>query len=154
MKYYVGIDPGQTGAAAFIFPDETKLLDWSGDERRTAAALVWEDVLHGPPEMVFIEHQQSFGIEGRATLSTLMQNYGMWLGMLAALNWPVTVVRPSEWKKGLGYPKKNPKNPKPGKDHSLTLARRLFPGAAGGLTRVKDHNRAEALLLAYLARGG
>lgn len=39
-----------------------------------------------------------------------------------------------------------------GKDGSLTLARALFPTAASLLTRKKDQNRAEALLIACAAR--
>lgn len=48
-------------------------------------------------------------------------------------------VAPTKWKKYLGLGKV--------KGQSLELARTLFPEAP--LTRKKDHNRAEALLIAY-----
>jgi crossover junction endodeoxyribonuclease RuvC len=54
--------------------------------------------------------------------------------------------KPREWQKGLVRPSDG-KDPK---ERSLTVARRLFPDAE--LSRKKDHNRADALLLAWWAR--
>lgn len=52
-------------------------------------------------------------------------------------------VQPSVWKSVMGLTKDKKK--------SLALARELFPMAADLLTKVKDHDRAEALLLAEYA---
>jgi hypothetical protein len=52
-------------------------------------------------------------------------------------------VRPSVWKPKVGVTSD--------KQTSLALARALFPMAADQLKRQKDHNRAEALLIAEYA---
>lgn len=53
-------------------------------------------------------------------------------------------VNPRTWKSNLGL-----KGGKENKGDSLRLAKRLYPQAAGLLSRVKDHGRAEALLIAH-----
>lgn len=52
------------------------------------------------------------------------------------------VVLPQTWKKLFGLQGADKKD-------SLDMARRLFPGLEHSLARVKDHNRAESLLLAH-----
>lgn len=148
MKSWIGIDPGQTGAIARIDESgEVAVFDWPGDERALAGLVVMIDLEH-EVEMAVIEQQQSMPKQGSASTFKLGVNYGMWLSAVAFANWPLTLVRPADWKCGMGYPKGADK------EHSLTLARRLFPGAAGMLSRKKDHGRAEALLLAHYARKG
>lgn len=158
MNGYVGIDPGATGAIAVIWEDEFDqqviIDDCPGDERALAELLMDLKVMerHGDViRHVLIEHQQSFPKQGVASTFKLGVNYGSWLMALAMLKWPAWDIRPADWKRGLGYP---PKEKDASKEHSLKLARRLYPSAAGLLTRKKDHNRAEALLLAHLAKEG
>jgi crossover junction endodeoxyribonuclease RuvC len=64
--------------------------------------------------------------------------YGIWIGLLAALQMPYTTIRPIIWKKALGLGKD--------KEQARLRAMQLFPGA--DLRRKKDHGKAEALLLA------
>jgi crossover junction endodeoxyribonuclease RuvC len=54
----------------------------------------------------------------------------------------VLAVQPSTWKRFFGLLKSE-------KAQSLEVARTLYPLQAGMLKRQKDHNRAEALLLAH-----
>ena len=65
--------------------------------------------------------------------------------MLECLKYPVQYVAPQRWKKAFAL----------GSDKAMALetARRLYPGAAAELKRQKDHNRAEAVLLAHWGRG-
>jgi hypothetical protein len=56
-------------------------------------------------------------------------------------------VRPAQWKKEMGVAKQRGEDADAGKEKALELARELFPAAP--LSRRKDHNRAEALLLAH-----
>lgn len=147
---YVGIDPGQTGAIATIADDgSVEIHDYPGDER-ALADIVRNIHITRRVSKAFIELQQSRPGMGIATMFKLGQNYGVWLGILACVDWSLRAIRPSDWKNGLGYPVKNPKA---SKQHSLTIARRLYPQAADYLARKSDHNRAEALLLAHLAMG-
>lgn len=152
---WVGIDPGATGAIAVIGDNErVTILDYPGDERETVRALKLLPVI---PDAVTLEGQNAFPGQGVTSMFHLGVNYGIWLAAIAAMEWPMAIVRPADWKKGMGYPSKNPgenaaKFKTRSKEHSLTLARRLYPKAAGLLTRKKDHNRAEALLIAHYGR--
>ena len=57
-----------------------------------------------------------------------------------------SVVQPQTWKRFFGLLKSE-------KGASLDKARALYPAALPQLARAKDHNRAEALLIAHWARG-
>jgi crossover junction endodeoxyribonuclease RuvC len=65
---------------------------------------------------------------------------GCILGVLGALRVPVTLPMPVTWKRAM----------KLGKDKNLSRARaiEMFPDMATMLGRIKDHDRAEAILLA------
>jgi hypothetical protein len=79
--------------------------------------------------------------------------YGMWIGILAALHIPYTLVTPNRWKKemmaGMGKEK----------EASCVRAAQLFPAAGALLSRPKRgggvvhlDGRGDALLLAALCR--
>ena len=156
MKCYIGIDPGANGSVAFITDDgKVHIHDFPGDERSLTGLLDGIAISYTVP-MVCLEYQQSFPGQGISATFKLGVNYGIWLSAIASQRWPLKIVRPAEWKKGLGYPLRDTddkaKHKKESKAYSMTLARRLYPQAAHFLTRVKDNDRAEALLLAHLAK--
>lgn len=148
-KSYVGIDPGQTGAIAIVGADgRVEIHDYPGDERTLVDLCRSIHLAHNIANVI-IELQQPRPGMNVSTMFKLGMNYASWLTACAAFDWPLRAVRPTDWKNGLGYP---PKDPKRSKAHSLTLARRLYPSASDLLARTMDHNRAEALLLAHLAK--
>jgi hypothetical protein len=69
--------------------------------------------------------------------------YGLWIGIITALGLPWTAVRANTWKKAMlaGLDKSD-------KNVSRVAAVRMFPQLAADLSRVSDHGRAEALLIA------
>lgn len=153
MNGWIGIDPGATGAIAVI-EDSGNIFIWDypGDERALHHLVGIEmRVMQIRITKAVIESQQAMPGQGVSSTFKLGCNYGMWLMACASCNWPLETVRPAEWKRGLGYPAKDKKA---SKEHSLTLARRLYPQAARYLMRKMDHNRAEALLLAHYAKEG
>lgn len=151
----IGIDPGQTGAIAILRNgSEVEIFDYPGDERALQEIVRKISV----PTVAILEYQQSMPMQGVSSTFALGVNYGIWLATLAARGWPVRIVRPAVWKKCLGYPAKvlgqaAAKRKQESKAYSLTLARRLYPAAAKYLARAKDHNRAEALLIAHYGKG-
>ncbi len=154
----VGIDPGKTGAIAAIGSNgEVQIWDYPGDE--TSVIVLLNDLKEwGNPYMVVLEMQQAMPKQGVSSAFDLGVNFGGWRMAIAAFGWPHRFVRSAEWKKNLGYPAKVPgmdaaKRKKILKEHSLTLARQMYPQAVELMTRVKDHDRAEALLLAHYAKG-
>jgi hypothetical protein len=68
--------------------------------------------------------------------------YGGLLGVLAAMGLAHDVVQPAVWKRAAHIP------PASDKKCSVAVAARQLPEATPYLTRVKDHGRAEGLLLA------
>ena len=163
-RAWIGIDPGATGALGMIREDGVvEVWDYPGDERGVLGlicSILKDSVSNGfNVERVVIEHQQARPGQGVSSTFKLGVNYGVWLAPIASKQWPLSTVRPDVWKKGLGYPGKAngetaAAHSKKLKEHSLTMARRMFPTAGVFLSRKMDHNRAEALLLAEIARKG
>jgi crossover junction endodeoxyribonuclease RuvC len=88
---------------------------------------------------VVIEESQAMPRQGVRSMFTTGFGYGLWIGLLTALQIPYTPVRAHIWKKALGLGKD--------KEQARLRAQQLFPAA--DLRRKRDHGRAEALLLAW-----
>jgi crossover junction endodeoxyribonuclease RuvC len=151
----VGVDPGITGAVAVLVNGE--LLDVQDMpahvvSRRTVvrraidpaalAALIrrWR-ALYGPDdEVAIVEAVASRPGQGVASVFSLGHSCGAISGVLATLGVPVVLVAPQIWKRtfSLGKDKKQ----------SIAAASCAFPDSAHRWARAKDHNRAEAVLLA------
>lgn len=171
MTTFVGIDPGLDGAIAAIYPDgniafyDTPTLQ-VGKKRQYDLPMMVRILRNhvGEGVQVAIEQQQAMParIHGQKTCALCKQplareggvanfrnglGFGIWLGILGALQLPYTIVHPVRWKRVMldGMPRE--------KDASRQRAMQLFPQSSPGLQRKKDHNRADALLLAsYLRR--
>lgn len=146
MPCFVGIDPGVSGAVAVIdtMVDVIDIYDFSSGK-----ALIR---LQGLPKesRVVLEKVGAMPKQGVVSTFTFGTNFGQWIGRLEALGLRFDLVAPGKWKKEmLDSARKKGVDPKAA---SLDRARRLFPQAAYLLTRKKDHNRAEALLMAEYCR--
>jgi crossover junction endodeoxyribonuclease RuvC len=155
-KFFMGIDPGATGAAAFINEEGVFLcfLDYPG----SAAGLVAElsDLLPAIPldlnqnqiVLAVLEEVHPMPKQGISSTGKFMRNLGQWEGVLAAKKIPYEMITPQRWRRVLdsSVPKK------PTKDDLRAYAIKRWPAAAESLNRVKDHNRAEALIMAEYAR--
>lgn len=153
-----------SGAAAVFdsaVPDEVFAIDLptSGDgSMRSIAALKlahWIDEYN--PEFGFIELVTPGGgrNQGRGSSPTSGFRFGMGYGALRATveccGVKYTLVVPPKWKKSYGLLGLS-KDPD-AKTHSREMATKLFPKSADLFVRVKDHQRAEAALIArYGAR--
>lgn len=79
---------------------------------------------------------------------SLMRSRGIIEAVFDIARIPLETVRPQAWKRHFALIRA-------AKDESLHVAKRLYPGSAGDLARKRDHNRAEAILIAhYGARRG
>ena len=153
-NYWVGIDPGFTGALAVIERDSgpIQLYDMPililGKKKELNRPLLLE--LMYPwfrgSTIVAIERAQSMPKQGVRSVFNYAQGYGILLGMLSAFAVPHFIVPPTEWKKKMlaGLPR--------GKDTARFQAMNLFPSVAEQLNLKKHHGRAEALLLAEYCR--
>lgn len=154
MMIYIGIDPGQTGAVATAcyFNHHPRRLwavyDWPGDESSAADLLRDElktlnDVVPSIHCFAALEDVHSMPKQGVASTFKFGTNFGIWRGILAALEIPFILVRPQQWKKRFNLNKKD-------KMESLYAARRQWPQLE--LHLKKHHGRADALWLALYAR--
>jgi len=142
MNYYAGIDPGQGGALAIVSDNMQEAFAWDFPGSIEAAAdLLREVFLEHHPLLTGIEKVGAMPKQGVSSTFAFGQNYGAWLGALASLQMPHILVTPGKWQKAL-----LDSSPGDTKQRSLSMARRLFPNVE--LSRVKDHGRADALLLA------
>ena len=149
----IGIDPGITGAAAFIWEDHTEVFDIpvmakgkggakvKNQVNAAALAEMLEHAKHwvGADKVyVYLERISSMPGQGVASMFSMGDTFGCIRGVCAALGLSVEIVTPQSWKKAYGL----------GKDKEVIRAKaiELFPEAP--LSRKKDHNRAEALLIA------
>ena len=148
---HLGIDPDLGGALAVLADDGALLAvyDTPTLRLRVARGTKQEYDLPGmaallrpyadPGAHVVLEESQAMPGQGVRSMFTTGYGFGVWLGLLAALQMPYTRVRPVVWKKALALGTD--------KEQARLRAQQRFPGA--DLRRKKDHGRAEALLLAW-----
>lgn len=102
----------------------------------------------GKPQVV-IESVGTMGGANNAvqTQGSLLRSLGAIETVAECLNWPVTYLNPQSWKRyyGLIDPDQSTTQRKA---KAMETARRLYPSCED-IGRAKDHNRAEAILLAH-----
>jgi hypothetical protein len=153
----IGIDPGVSGAVAalagsgrVVAVDDTPTV-WArpGRSRRRAydvaamRALLARHVVDGALVHAVVEHQQAMPRQGVTSMFSTGFGYGLWVGLLAGLGVPHTVVAPRKWQIAMLAGRGDPKA------RALLAASRLFPELAVPRFR---HGRADALLLAEYGR--
>lgn len=152
---YLGVDVGLTGALAVLDKDGSfvRVEDLPIMNKGVLTAVVKKQVngaglaallalVRGQPEKsvyAFVERVATFRKQGIATNGSLMHSLGVVEGVLQALAIPYWLVHSQTWKKRFKLGKD--------KERARQLAIRLFPKAS--LSKKKDANRAEALLLAW-----
>lgn len=149
----IGIDPGVTGAIAFLDTQRWSLgvIDMptisivvSGKDRdEPAPAAISMLVRQIKPILLVSEKLQNMGAASPASEHSKIL-MGRWRGQLegivAALEIPHEHPYPSEWKKAMGLTAS--------KELSRTRANALFPACTDFWRFKKDHDRAEAAMLA------
>lgn len=156
----VGVDLGVSGALTAIGPSgavQLHDLPIVQDERGKRldapafAKLLRQVIPADQVGMIAAEDVHVMQVAGRAmSHSTETTLVGLRFAVHAVadlLRIPVRLVQPQAWKKHYGI-----KADKTGQQ-ARTLAATLYPGAAVQVARVKDHNRAESILIAHYMRG-
>ena len=168
MRCWGGIDPGNEGCLVLIqengqieFHDAPTAIVKSGKRSRTV--LVPQEMASRLQDIdlnedykgfhVYLEKVSSMPKQGIASSFNFGMGYGLWIGILAGLSIPYTLVTPNRWKKemmaGMGKEK----------EASCVRAAQLFPHASSQLQRPKRgggviylDGRGDALLLAALCK--
>ena len=150
-----GIDPGVTGALACIVngtlhavADMPTREEGRGTVKRRACAAgiaaqirEWRGQLGVDAELAIIERVAARPGQGVASMFSLGHSAGVAEAVMLTLGVRVDHAAPASWKSSVGA----------GKDKATSQARAsvLYPSHAGQWARAKDHNRAEAVLLAH-----
>ena len=145
IRWFIGIDPGKTGAVAVLGRDNGELAVHDYEDPG-GLALLKNCGLSGQP-FAMLEKVSAMPGQGVSSSFKFGANFGEWQGILKALNIPFEFVTPQKWQKGIFDSMAKGDR----KAMSLDMARRLFPSA--DLRLKKHHGRSDALLIAeYLRR--
>lgn len=149
----IGIDPGLSGAVAFLPHDATLAQPWveempvtghskSGFVKRAvdvvALARMLEPFGIQGNATAYLERVNAFPGQGVGSMFSLGMSFWGVAGVVAACGIPLHLVEAKDWK---GHFRLNKD-----KEMARALASRYYPTV--DLTRKKDHGRAEALLIA------
>jgi crossover junction endodeoxyribonuclease RuvC len=142
MAMFLGIDPGRQGAIAVLDGETMEIT--CHDMPDTTANL--HNLIAGLPliKLAILEKPFFPSMIGITNAVRIAEAYGTLKGALAWRDIPAREVTPANWKKRLGLSSN--------KAASRDKASMLCPDSAGVWARVKDDGRAEAALLAWLAK--
>ena len=142
----VGIDPGLTGAVAFLdgesyFVEDMPVMAHGKGHSRVknqVNPVELAAMLNQSIELVVIERVNSMPGQGSASIFSLGDTYGCIRGVVGALGLPMEAVNPREWKKYYNI----------NSDKEIARARAIERYPKVDLSKKKHHNKAEALLIA------
>jgi crossover junction endodeoxyribonuclease RuvC len=145
----IGIDPGLTGAIAFVHDNYIKLFDMPVMECKFSKkqivdghalmSLLAQVLSHKP--MVSIELVHSMPKQGVVSTFTFGDSFGAVRGVVQAMGFDYKMVRPQAWKGKCQLLCK-------GKDASRQLALKMYPNLAEQLKFKYHHGRADAIFIA------
>ena len=157
----IGIDPGITGAISVLenkqvieVYDTPTMIDGKKNKRQVNGAEVTNifkkvikenlDKSDGRNEdevKVVVEHVNAMPGQGVTSMFNFGQSFGVIKGICAALKLPIYFVRPTKWKKHFNLIKTH-------KDASRTKVIEIFPHISSQISRKKDSNKADSILIA------
>ena len=146
---YLGIDPGKSGALAFIRGNSAEVIPFDEEEYRGKLITVWQYIVCDK-EGAFcaVEKVGAMPKQGVSSSFNFGHNAGFIEGLLWAYSIPYKLVTPQTWKKEFTLLKRD-------KDASVAEAHRLFPSVSLRPTdkcRKDNDGMAEALLIAEWGR--
>jgi len=136
-KTYIGIDPGKSGAIAYLRPDMPPEYIKNSETLYDIAEFL--SSIEGD-KMAMIEKVNAMPGQGVTSTFTFGESYGQLTGLLVALRIPFEVCRPAVWQKAMQCRSGGNKN------ITKAKAQSLFPD-----TKI-IHANADAILLAEYCR--
>ena len=148
----IGIDPGLSGAIAIL--ENNKVLnifdipvmsEGKKNKRQLNSALLVsllkENLKNNEEVAVVVEQVNAMPGQGVTSMFNFGQTFGAIKGICAALDLPIYFVRPSKWKKHFELINSS-------KDSSRTKAIEMYPKLSSQLSKKKDVNKSDAILIA------
>ena len=150
----IGIDPGISGALCFFEDGQVKeiidmpvMADGKKNKRQINASQTYNEIskrINKLPKkdiIVVIEQVSAMPGQGVTSMFNFGQSFGVIKGICAAMQLPIFFVRPAKWKKHFELINTQ-------KDSSRTKAIEMFPKISSILSKKKDSNKADAILIA------
>ena len=149
----IGIDPGITGSICFF--EDGKIIDvvempnmaeGKKNKRQVNGAQIYHEIYRRIKNLekknikVVIEQVAAMPGQGVTSMFNFGQSFGVLKGICAAMQIPMYFVRPAKWKKYFNLINSE-------KDASRTKAIEIFPHFSAQLSRKKDSNKADAILI-------
>jgi len=147
-----GIDPGVSGAICVLKErmilevyEMPTMIDGKKNKRQVNGAEVTniflKELNNKYKTKVVVEHVTAMPGQGVTSMFNFGQSFGVLKGICAALKLPIYFVRPVKWKKHFNLIKTN-------KDASRTKVIEIFPYISSKISRKKDSNKADSILIA------
>ena len=150
----IGIDPGISGAICFFENGQVKeiinmpvMADGKKNKRQINGPQTYNEILRrikNYPKKdipVVIEQVSAMPGQGVTSMFNFGQSFGILKGICSAMHLSMHFVRPAKWKKYFNLIKCE-------KDASRTKAIEIFPYFSTNLSKKKDANKADAILIA------
>ena len=150
----IGIDPGISGAICFFEDGQVKemidmpvMADGKKNKRQVNGPQIYNEIskrINKLPKKditVVIEQVSAMPGQGVTSMFNFGQSFGVLKGICSAMQLSMFFVRPAKWKKYFGLIKTE-------KDASRTKVIEIFPYISSELSKKKDSNKADAVLIA------
>tara|TARA_B100000287_G_scaffold354902_1_gene345333 strand:+ start:645 stop:1139 length:495 start_codon:yes stop_codon:yes gene_type:complete len=149
----IGIDPGISGSLCFL--KDGKILDviempvmaeGKKNKRQVNGSQIYNEITKRTKDTekknikVIIEQVSAMPGQGVTSMFNFGQSFGVLKGICSAMQLPVYFVRPAKWKKYFNLINSE-------KDASRTKAIEVFPYFSQQLSKKKDANKADAILI-------
>ena len=148
----IGIDPGLSGAIAILEDNKVKevfdmpvMSDGKKNKRQLNSAqlvkILKDNIKDDANTVMVVEQVNAMPGQGVTSMFNFGQTFGAIKGICAALGLPIFFVRPAKWKKYFELINSS-------KDASRTKAIEMYPYISDKLSKKKDVNKSDAILIA------
>ena len=150
----IGIDPGISGAICFFengkiieVIDMPSMAEGKKNKKQVNGSQIFNEIslriknLDKNNIKVVIEHVSAMPGQGVTSMFNFGQSFGILKGICSAMQISMFFVRPAKWKKYFSLINSE-------KDASRTKAIEIFPYFSSHLSKKKDSNKADAILIA------
>ena len=149
----IGIDPGISGSICFF--ENGKIIDviemptmteGKKNKKQVNGSQIYNEILKRTNKFqkkdirVIVEQVSAMPGQGVTSMFNFGQSFGALKGICAAMQLPMYFVRPAKWKKYFNLIKSE-------KQASRTKAIEIFPQISNKLSKKKDINKADAILI-------
>ncbi len=150
----IGIDPGINGSICFFKNNKIQeviemptMTEGKKNKKQVNGSQIYNEILKRVGEIekqnirVVIEQVSAMPGQGVTSMFNFGQSFGILKGICSAMQLPMYFVRPAKWKKYFGLINSE-------KGASRTKAIEMFPYYSSNLSKKKDINKADAILIA------